>query len=115
MAPTLDRRSRPADGSVVRDHHAPISVRNHDPRRWYHLRISVSRPDGRTVLEEAYQLRPGETHVIGAHLDPGPYEVRVELDRARVKRFEGRLEAAPGRRLHIETGNGILSVTPGSY
>lgn len=115
MPSTLDNEPRAAAGSATPHRDAPISIRNHDHRRWYHLRLSVARPDGQAVIEESYQLRPGETHDAGGALDPSFYEIRVELDRARVKRFEGRLEAAAGRRLHIETGNGVLSVTPGSY
>ncbi|MFB6092939.1 MAG: hypothetical protein ABEK02_08025 [Haloquadratum sp.] len=111
-APTTDPRE-----TALADETAPsedVYVRNYDPFRGYDLAIRVGPPDD-PVFEETYYLTPGRTASLEDRIEPGEYAVAVELDSGRQKTARCRVGPAPADTIHVELGNGVVSVTEGLF
>ncbi|MEF8775470.1 MAG: hypothetical protein V5A43_03075 [Haloarculaceae archaeon] len=92
-----------------------IFLRNYDPYRAYDLEVSVVDGSGTEVFGGRYYFQPGQIESVRGGLDPGDYEVTVELDNRREKTVECTVDDAPEHTIHVEIGNGIASVTEGLY
>jgi len=92
-----------------------LFVRNYDPYRRYDVTLSVSAADGTPAFEERYSFRPGQVAGERDVLPPGTYEVTVALGGCRRKRATCRVGPSPEHTIHVELGNGIVSVTEGLY
>ncbi|WP_159901924.1 hypothetical protein [Salinirussus salinus] len=118
-----ESRGRPA-GSVERAGGRPggasvdtedVHLRNYDPFSEYDLTVTVSDESGRRVFRRRYYFQPGEVESERGLLEPGTYEVTVELDNRRRETATCRVGPDPDRTVHVELGNGTVSVTEGLY
>lgn len=92
-----------------------IFVRNYDPYWGYDLSIVVRDADGQPVFQREYFFRPGQIESVHGRLDPGAYEVTVELDGRREKTVSCRVGPDTAETIHVEIGNGLVSVTEGLF
>ena len=92
-----------------------MHLRNYDPFCEYDLTVTVSDESGRRVFQRRYYFRPGEVESERDLLEPGTYEVTVELDNRRRETTTCRVGPDPDRTVHVELGNGTVSVTEGLY
>lgn len=92
-----------------------LFIRNYDPFRGYALRVTVNGADGAPVLDETYYLQPGGIKSVADRLSPGEYEVAVRLDSYRRKTADCRVSPSPEQTIHVELGNGTVSLTEGLY
>lgn len=90
-----------------------IYVRNYDSHRGYRLAVAVTTERGTTVFRERFYLRPGQVESLGGVLSPGTYRVAVELDTESDDKIDCRIGAAPAETIHVEIGNGIVTLTEG--
>lgn len=91
-----------------------IYMRNYDPYWGYDLEVTVRRSD-EAVFESSYYFQPGEIKSVGNVIPAGEYEVTVELDNHREKTTACRVSSAPDHTIHVELGNGTVSLTEGLY
>lgn len=91
-----------------------IHVRNYDIERSYRVTVSVSDDDGVT-FEETYWLRPGAFLSEIDEVDPGEYEIEVEIDNGRSVSRTCQVDADHTHSVLIELGNGIVSISQGIY
>jgi hypothetical protein len=92
-----------------------VFCRNYDPYRRYHLRLAVADPDGEQRFAERYSFRPGQVESVSGVLEAGTYEVTVGLGSRQTKTRSVRVGPAPEHTIHVEVGNGVLSLTEGLY
>lgn len=115
------RPSRPATvDSPPPGEAAPVTAenllcRNYDPFRRQSLTIDVVDGDGRPRFTARYSLRPGQVESVAGVLPPGTYEVTVGLRGGRRKTRQIRVGPAPEHTIHVEVGDGTLSLTEGLY
>jgi hypothetical protein len=95
-------------------HSENLFIRNYDPYEAYDLTVSVSDTEA-PVFEERYFFQPGQIETVRGVLVPGEYEVTVELDNRRRKTATCRVGDSPHQTIHVEMGNGIVSLTEGLY
>lgn len=95
-------------------HSENLFIRNYDPYEAYDLTVAVSDAEG-SVFEERYFFQPGQIETVRGVLVPGEYEVTVELDNRRRKTATCRVGHSPHQTIHVEMGNGIVSLTEGLY
>jgi hypothetical protein len=91
-----------------------IHIRNFDVRRSYDLTVRIY-DSGDLAFASRYHLTPGKTESEAGRLQPGEYEVVVELDGRRQARERCRIDATPDRTALVELGNGTVSITQGHY
>jgi len=91
-----------------------LHVRNYDVERSYRVTVAVSDDDG-VAFEETYWLRPGAFLSEIDVIDPGEYEVTVEIDSGRSVSRTCQIDADHDHSALIELGNGIVSITQGLY
>ena len=92
-----------------------IFLRNYDPYRAYDLDLRVHDESGAEVFGGRYYFQPGQIESIRGALEPGAYEVTVVLDNRREKTVRCAVDEAPEHTIHVEVGNGIVSVTEGLF
>jgi hypothetical protein len=90
-----------------------IYVRNYDSSRGYRLTVSVNSERGTTVFRERFYLRPGQVESLGGVLRAGSYRVAVTLDTDSEDEMDCRVGTAPAETIHVEIGNGIVTLTEG--
>jgi hypothetical protein len=91
-----------------------IHIRNFDLNKAHNLTIEVHDSDG-LVFANRYYLTPGKTESELGRLQPGEYELRVELDGRRQETTTCAVDGTPERTALVEVGNGTISVTEGHY
>lgn len=109
-ADTLDET---ADRRVAR-RSEELHLRNFDLNREYTLTVRVTDRDG-LVFANRYYLAPGKTVSELGRLQPGEYEVRVELDGRRQRTATCEIGETPDETALVEVGNGTVSLTQGLY
>ena len=92
-----------------------VCLRNYDPFCEYDLTVTVTDANGESVFRQRYYFQPGEVKSERDVLEPGTYEVTVELDRRRRETATCRVGPSPDRTVHVELGNGTVSLTEGLY
>lgn len=92
-----------------------IYMRNYDPYWGYDLDVRVLGRGEEPVFESSYCLQPGEGRSVENVIAPGEYEVVVELDARHEARADCRVSSAPDHTIHVELGNGTVSLTEGLY
>lgn len=92
-----------------------VHLRNYDPFCEYDLTMTVTDGRGDLVFRRRYYFQPGEVESERDLLEPGTYEVTVELDNRRRETATCRVGPAPEQTVHVELGNGTVSVTEGLY
>jgi len=92
-----------------------VYLRNYDPFCEYDLTVAVTDRDGQPVFRRRYYFQPGEVKSERDLLEPGTYEVTVELDNRRRETATCRVGPDPERTVHVELGNGTVSLTEGLY
>jgi len=92
-----------------------IFLRNYDPYRAYDLELAVNDESGTEVFGGRYYFQPGQIESIRGALEPGEYEVTVVLDDRREKTVSCTVDDEPEHTIHVEIGNGIVSVTEGLF
>jgi hypothetical protein len=92
-----------------------VHLRNYDPFSEYDLTMTVTDESGDLVFRQRYYFQPGEVESERDLLEPGTYEVTVELDNRRRETATCRVGPDPERTVHVELGNGTVSVTEGLY
>ena len=92
-----------------------VHLRNYDPFCEYDLTVTVTDEGGDLVFRRRYYFQPGEVESERDLLEPGTYEVSVELDNRRRETATCRVGPDPERTVHVELGNGTVSVTEGLY
>ncbi len=91
-----------------------IHIRNYDVERAYRVTVDVA--DGADkVFSETYWLRSGAFLSEIDEIDPGEYEVTVDIDNGRSVTRTCQVDADLDHTVLIELGNGIVSVTQGVY
>jgi hypothetical protein len=93
---------------------ADLFIRNFDTTRTNHLTVRIRDDDG-IVFASRYALTPGKTECEADRLDPGEYDVIVELDSQRRERATCQIGPGPEKTALVEIGNGTVSVTQGLY
>lgn len=102
-----------SDTAAVRTEN--VFVRNYDSSTTYDLAITVEDGGGQTRYEESYTVRPGQIESVCGVLPSGLYDVTVELGKLREKTRQCTVTQKPKHTIHVEVGNGILSLTEGLY
>lgn len=92
-----------------------LYLRNYDPFQGYDLAVTVRDAAGETAFRRRYYFQPGEVESESGLLAPGEYEVTVELDNHRRKTVTCRVGPDPDETVHVELGNGAVSVTGTLY
>ncbi len=92
-----------------------VHLRNYDPFCEYDLTMTVTDERGDLVFRRRYYFQPGEVESERDLLEPGTYEVTVELDNRRRETATCRVGPDPEQTVHVELGNGTVSVTEGLY
>ena len=92
-----------------------VYLRNYDPFSEYDLTVTVTDESGDLVFRQRYYFQPGEVESERDLLEPGTYEVTVELDNRRRETATCRVGPDPEQTVHVELGNGTVSVTEGLY
>jgi len=92
-----------------------VFLRNYDPYRAYDLELAVHDESGTEVFGGRYYFQPGQIESVRGALEPGEYEVTVVLDNRREKTVRCTVDEAPEHTIHVEVGNGIVSVTEGLF
>lgn len=92
-----------------------LYLRNYDPYRAYDLDVAVTDTDGRTVFESSYYFQPGQTESDRGVLTSGEYTVTVTLDNRQQKTDTCRVGPSLEETIHVELGNGIVSIGNGLY
>ncbi|MFT4880237.1 MAG: hypothetical protein ACI9CA_000753 [Natronomonas sp.] len=103
---------RQSTGSVDTE---DVYLRNYDPFCEHDLTVTVTDGSGGPVFRRRYYFQPGEVRSERDLFEPGVYEVTVELDGCRRETATCRVGPEPGRAVHVELGNGAVSVTEGLY
>lgn len=117
-SPSEQSRSDSAPGPSTADDSAPsedLYVRNYDPYWGYDLELTVDGPEAAPTFEATYYLQPGQVKSVGNVLPAGEYEVSVVLDNRREETAACRVSSAPEHTIHVELGNGTVSLTEGLY
>jgi len=109
-APRTD--ARPPVEETVRTE--TLLLRNYDPHAAYDLSVAVG-DETPPAFAARYHLRPGQIETVSGVLASGEYEVTVELHGHREKTAACRVGSAPEDTIHVEVGNGIVSVTQGLF
>lgn len=91
-----------------------IHLRNYDVERAYRVTINVADGDS-TVFENTYWLRPGAFLSEIDEIEPGEYDVTVEIDTGRSVTRRCQVDADHEHTVLVELGNGIVSVAQGVY
>ena len=92
-----------------------VFLRNYDPYRAYDLELAVHDEAGAEVFGGRYYFLPGQIESVRGALEPGEYEVTAVLDNRREKTVACTVDDAPEHTIHVEVGNGIVSVTQGLF
>lgn len=92
-----------------------VFIRNYDPYASYAVAVTVVDGSGETRFAESYTFRPGQIESVHGVLEPGLYDVTVELGSHRTKTRQVTVAPDPDHTIHVEVGNGVLSVTEGLY
>ena len=108
-----DPRSDDAEGHPVTS--SQVYMRNYDPYWEYDLTVTVRDGAGNLVYDRRYYFQPGQVKHERDPLQPGEYEVTVELDNRQRKTETCRVSADPDHTIHVELGNGLVSITEGLY
>lgn len=103
---------QPASASVDTE---DVYLRNYDPFCEYDLTVTITDASGESVFRQRYYFQPGEVKSERDLLPAGTYEVTVELDNRRRETATCRVGPDPDRTVHVELGNGTVSVTEGLY
>ncbi len=106
--------SAPADRSDrVRSEN--VFCRNYDLYRRYTLAVTVRDGEDDARFEPAFVLRPGQAESVCGVLPAGTYGVTVAFEESRRKTRSLRVSPDPDHTIHVEVGNGVLSLTEGLY
>jgi|GEM_PF-1562210 len=112
--PSVDRGAGSL-GSRTSARSEDIYVRNYDPTWGYDLKVTALGSGDEPVFESRYYCQPGEGISVENVLAPAEYEVCVELDNRHEVRAECRVSSAPEHTIHVELGNGTVSLSEGLY
>lgn len=92
-----------------------IHVRNYDVKWGYDVVVEITDGDGECVFEERYYLLPGQAKSEFGIVDPGDYDITVELDNHRTEATRCSIGTAPEHTALIEVGNGTVTLNEGLW
>lgn len=89
-------------------------VRNYDHWKGHSVHVRLAGADGEVRFAERVYLAPGQSARLSGALDPGEYELRVQVDGVERSRTDCRLDGTETGTAVVELGNGVVSVTEGA-
>ena len=107
-SPALDDRAEPVRSENV-------FCRNYDLSRRYAVDLTVVDGDGTVRYSDRVALRPGQVESVAGVLPAGNYYVTVDFERRRRKTRSICVSPDPDHTVHVEVGNGVVSLTEGLY
>lgn len=91
-----------------------ILLRNYDLATAHRVWVTI-KTEGECIFETSYRLSPGESRSIADVVQAGEYDIEVQIDNLNPQSSCCQISNDLTETIHIEMGNGAISITNSIY